>query len=96
MSNRFPKMWAKLVLASLFFLHLFRRVFLFWRRPPGLANFLENFSKDAIAPVSERERSLMPLFSRCQNCSLCTPSCVAIQSGRAPSGFEPKYLLLGM
>src|SRR5690606_21990464 len=89
------KFEAKLVLAGLFVVHLFRRIVFFWRKRPGLKEFLENFHEDNITPVDELERKEFPSFQRCQVCSLCTFSCEAITEGRAPAGFEPKFILLG-
>ncbi|MCB0416492.1 MAG: hypothetical protein H6617_08200 [Bdellovibrionaceae bacterium] len=89
------KLEAKLVLAGLFFVHLIKRVLFFWKKKPGLNEFLQNFRGDNITPVGAEERKLFPEFQRCQVCSLCTFSCEAIAAGRAPAGFEPKFVLLG-
>lgn len=92
---QFHKIQAKLVLAVLFFLHLLKRIFFFWRKPRGLEFFLEQFAQDGIFPISPSERTLFPLLQKCQACSLCTFSCTSIIEGKAPSNFEPKLLLLG-
>lgn len=86
---------AKAVLAGLFFLHLFKRVVFFWKPHRGLTTFLGNYQSDAIFPVTPNERALMPSFEKCQACSLCTFSCTAVQQGKAPASFEPKFLMLG-
>jgi len=91
----FSKFYAKFVLAIQFFIHLFGRIFLFWRKRKGLDQFLSQYAADAIYPITPGERKLFPSYQRCQVCSLCTFSCVAIQLGKAPSDFEPKFLMLG-
>ncbi len=96
MGIRLHKIWARIYLGSLLIIHLLRRVFFFWRKTHGLNKFLEYFSLDAITPVEESEREIFPSFQKCINCSLCTFSCTAIQQGKAPSGFEPKFILLGL
>ena len=96
MFSRFHKFQAKLALALIFFRHLFLRALFFWRKPGGLPKFLGHFAADAISPISLHEREVFPQLQRCQNCSLCTFSCVAVQNGKAPSGFEPKFLMLGL
>lgn len=95
MGSRFRKWEAKAVLAYLFFRHLFLKVLLFWRKDKNsLAKFFTNYREDFIFPVSEAQRGKLADFQRCQACSLCTFSCEAVQTGRAPASFEPKYLLL--
>lgn len=94
MLSLYRKLEAKLVLALLFFIHLIKRVVFFWRKPRGLNFFLDTFSEDSVFPVTPQERMLLPALSRCQACSLCSFSCSAIQGGKAPTGFEPKQILL--
>lgn len=91
----FRRSFARFVLLFLFIAHLFKRAFFFWKKPPGLKNFLDKFSQDAIFPLSVDERARMPHFQKCIACSFCSFSCVAIGKGKAPSGFEPKLILLG-
>lgn len=91
----FSRWKAKLALAFLFFAHLFKRAFFLWKRRSELPRFLSFYAADAITPISEAERSRFPSFQRCQICSLCTFSCSAIQQGRAPGSFEPKFLMTG-
>lgn len=86
---------AKLALALTFFWHLLCRLLLFWKKRPGLETFLKYYAADSIYPISGNERAEFPSYQRCLACSLCTFSCVAIQQGTAPSGFEPKFILLG-
>ena len=86
---------AKIALAILFFRHLVRRAFLFWRKKDGLRQFLALYGGDAIYPVSEKERAAMPGFQKCQVCSLCTFTCKAVLDGKAPGNFEPKFLMIG-
>ena len=95
MALSLPKLRAKIALAGLFFLQLLGRMFLFWRRRPGLPRFLELYAADAISTISATERSRFPEYQKCQACSLCTFSCTAIHEGRAPAAFEPKFLMLG-
>lgn len=95
-SMRWHKIEAKFYLAIGFLLHLMKRIFLFWKRPRGLKDFLSQYAADGIFPVTREERSRYPSFERCQACSLCTFSCEAIVAGRAPSAFEPKYILLSL
>lgn len=95
MVSRFRRLQAKLVLAVLFIWHLLSRLFLPFRKRRGLGEFLAQYAPDAITPMGEEERKQLPEFSRCLACSLCTFSCEAIKQGRAPSDFEPKFLLLG-
>jgi heterodisulfide reductase subunit C len=89
------KFQAKAVLGWLFFIHLIKRVLFFWKRPPGLPVFLKIYASDAIAPVTDSERSRFPHYTRCQGCSQCTFSCEGIKQGRAPASFEPKFIMLG-
>lgn len=91
----YHKFQAKLALAWLFLGHLIKRVLFFWKRSDGLTKFLATYSGDAIFPVSLGERSAFPSYQRCQVCSLCTFSCAAIKEGKAPSSFEPKFLMIG-
>lgn len=96
MDLRLRKLRAQGVLAFLFVIHLLKKVFFFWRRPRGLSIFLGQYIADGIYPVEERERHEFPSFQKCQACSLCTFSCTAVQQGRAPSAFEPKFIMLGL
>jgi len=89
------KLREKLAWLMLWIRHWFRKIFLAWKPENGLQTFLEHYAGDAIFPVSESERSSFPAYQKCQACSLCTFSCVAIQEGRAPSSFEPKFIMLG-
>ena len=86
---------AKAALAFLFFVHLLHRCVFFWRPARGLRTFLSNYELDSVFSVSEFERRMMPHFQKCQACSLCTFSCLAIQEGKAPMKFEPKMIMLG-
>lgn len=90
------KIQATLALASIFFFHLLGRVLFFWRKGQGLKKFLDQYVADAVYSIEPFERMSFPRFQRCQACSLCTFSCTAIQTGIAPSGFEPKYILLAL
>lgn len=87
---------SRAILAFLFTLQLVRRVLFFWKNSSGLDRFLNQYLSDGIFPVSSRERQGFPSYQRCQACSLCTFSCTAIKEGRAPSGFEPKFIMLGL
>jgi heterodisulfide reductase subunit C len=93
--SAFRKIKAKIVLWVLFFRSLLRRLFFSWKPEKGLEKFFENYSADAILTVSENERSQFPSYQKCQACSLCTFSCSALHEGRAPSSFEPKFIMLG-
>lgn len=95
MQRLYSKFMAKLVLGVLFFIHLIDRYLFFWRKRKSLRDFWSHYASDAIAPVGTEERENFPSYQKCQVCSLCTFSCEAIIEGRAPSSFEPKYLLLG-
>ena len=92
------RLQAKLFLAGVFFWQLAWRILSlgFLRKRNRIEEFLENYALDGILPVESAERSLMPLSQACQNCSLCTLSCSALRQGTAPSGFEPKYILLAL
>lgn len=91
----YTKFQAKLVLAWTFLIHLIKRVIFFWRKAPGLSRFLEVYAADAIFPVGEGERAKFPSYEKCQICSLCTFSCEAVKQGKAPSSFEPKFIMTG-
>lgn len=90
-------MWLPLAKtqALLFLKRLWRKVdrlLFFWRATRGAEIFLERYRSDSLVAVSPKERSLGAHFEKCLFCSLCTHSCSAIQSGVAPSGFEPKQI----
>jgi len=86
---------AKFILALLFLKHLVVWVLRFWIKREGLNRFLKQYSDDGITFVTQKERNHFPHYQRCQICSFCTFSCRAILDGRAPSDFEPKFILLG-
>lgn len=88
------KCYARMVLITLFAIHLVRRSFIFWRKGQGLKKFLDNYASDAVTSVSPIERKNLASFQRCLACSFCSFSCEAILEGRGPVGFEPKYLIL--
>ena len=67
---------------------------MFWRRRLIRETLLARYGADGIFATSENERAKFPGFQKCVACSLCTFSCAAIREGRAPSSFEPKYVLL--
>lgn len=91
----YRKYQSKGVLAVLFFSHLIHQLFFFWKPRKGLRRFLANYAQDAITTVSQHERTWLPSYERCQNCSLCTFSCEGIQQGKGHPSFEPKMLMLG-
>jgi heterodisulfide reductase subunit C len=66
--------------------------FFFLRRRRARQNILARYSPDGIYALPEAERAAFPSYQKCLACSLCTFSCQAIASGRAPASFEPKYL----
>jgi heterodisulfide reductase subunit C len=89
------KLKARAILFLLFVSQLLRRLTL--RKPSaGLDRFLSQYAADAVTAVSEGERLRFPGFQKCLACSQCTFSCAAIRDDRAPSAFEPKYLLLSL
>ncbi len=92
----FSKFEAKLVLAWLFIIHLFKRFILFWKRGLGLTGFWEHFKADAVFPVNKVERVKFVQFQRCLNCSLCTLTCTAVIEGKGAPGFEPKMIPLSL
>lgn len=75
-----------------------RRLFR-WKARPQLARLLELHAGGAENPpivvVAAEERKHATDYERCQVCSLCTFSCVAVREGTAPPAFEPKQLILG-
>ena len=90
------KIFARSILVFLYLSQLTRRFLPRWRAPDGLERFLAQYVADGVVAIPADERQAFPSYQRCQACSLCTLSCRAIQEGRAPSSFEPKYLLLGL
>lgn len=92
----FRRAKSRAILVFLFIGQLVHRLLFFWQRPSGLARFLSQYAADGISSVSSPERQSFPSYQRCQVCSLCTFSCTAIKEGRAPSGFEPKFILVGL
>jgi len=95
MASALRRFWARLTLLLLLVRHLAKRTLFFWKKKPGLATFIKQYSADAIFPVTEAERSHFPVSQKCQACSLCTLSCAALREGRAASSFEPKFIMLG-
>ncbi|MBY0370793.1 (Fe-S)-binding protein [bacterium] len=69
------------------------RAVFFWRRQRGVEAFLARYKADQVVAVSEQERLQSTDLEKCQVCSLCTPTCTAVQAGTAPASFEPKMLL---
>jgi heterodisulfide reductase subunit C len=85
---------ARLWLVWWFVVSLVRRTVFFLRGRRARDQILARYRPDGIFAITEGERAAFPSYQKCLACSLCTLSCSAIRENRAPSSFEPKYLLL--
>jgi succinate dehydrogenase/fumarate reductase-like Fe-S protein len=69
---------AKINLAFHLLIHFLKK--LFPKRKKGIWQFVDNYRKDRLIPLTSSDKDWMDRFSRCMNCGLCDAVCPALQN----------------
>ncbi len=85
----FKQIKALSFLGTFFTLHFIKKIFRINQR--GKKEFIEDYAKDRIFPISAEQRAQMPGFSRCLSCRICDTVCPKVLE--QPQQPAPSYIV---